>query len=269
MIEPAAASSLPAFSAWVRRETGIVLSDAKRPLLEARLGVLARAAGHADLDRYFRHLLHEAGEAERRRALDALFTHTTAFFRETHHFELLQEKILPERKGSAPFRAWSAACSSGEEPYTLALCLRRAQAAGDVGPFRILATDLSESVLRRAKEGIYPAERLCGLPPAVLSTEFEPARQGHLQLVPSVRALVSFHRLNLVDERWRLKPRFDVIFCRNVLIYFDESTRNAVVARLVEQLLPGGFLALGHTDHAVARGFPLEAVGPTMYRRTR
>lgn len=270
---PAESKAYLEFVEWVGRSTGIRLSADKRPLLEARLRSVGALAGYGALDHYLAHLTHRASGSERRRALDLLTTNTTSFFREAHHFELLLTTMIPERRMSRPqgvtLRVWSAGCSSGEEPYSIAMHLFRLLQGGEVTRPRILATDLSERMLETARRAVYPLDRLHAVPTEMLRECFVPAildgkKAGRLR--PEIARLVSFHPLNLVEERWRLKPNFDIIFCRNVLIYFDEPTRKRVVASLMRRLLPGGFLVLGHSDNAIARHFPLEPIGPTAYR---
>ena len=257
----------------MKRSTGIVLTEDKRSLLAARLKPFLDRTGASDLEAYFLHLARCATPGERASVLDALTTNTTAFYREAHHFDLLTRLMIPARRSelpARPLRVWSAACSSGEEPYTLALELERRCRLGELSDYRVLATDISSGALQEGRAGRYAKDRLRGLPREILERGFDPCRIGGrpgAQVKHELRRKVSFHQLNLVGEDWRMLHRFDVIFCRNVLIYFDESTRREVVRRLVDQLLPRGFLVLGHSDAGLARGVPLQPVGPTAYQR--
>jgi chemotaxis protein methyltransferase CheR len=269
-----AAASIGAFERFaglVKRATGIVLEGDKRPLVEARLGGLVRAGGFDTLDAYLEHVVGRAAPAERAQVLDLLTTNTTSFFREAHHFELLRREVLPARRASSdPLRAWSAACSTGEEAFSLAMSLLEARAEGQIQDFRVLATDISLRVLAEAKLGVYPRSRLRGLSRRVLEAHFEPVRTASgpgARVAGEARDKVSFHPLNLVDATWRFRHRFELIFCRNVLIYFDAPTRRDVVTRLVDQLAVGGHLVLGHADNALTQDLPLVPVGPTFYRR--
>lgn len=262
-----------AFAEMVHQASGIVLTADKRVLVETRLSPWIQAGAHRDLDGFLQHLVHRATAAERSRVFERLATHTTAFFREPHHFELLARRMVPERAPvlpeTHPLRVWSAACSSGEEPYSLAMCLAELRTTDRLKDYRVLATDLSRQILSSARRAIYPAHRMDGLTPERRTQWFEAVRVGEqpaFRVRSELRKRVSFHPLNLVRKEWRLRHAVDIVFCRNVLIYFDPETRRRVVRRLVSTLDEGGFLVLGHSDTGVTQGLPLEAVGPTTYR---
>jgi chemotaxis protein methyltransferase CheR len=206
--------------------------------------------------------------------INALTTNLTSFFREAHHFEHLRAVALPEIARAAVehnrrLRLWSSACSSGEEPYSMAISLL---ASGvDLGGWdvRILASDLDTNMLARAQEGQYKGEALRSVPAEQRARYFERVREAddRFGVKPAVRRLITFKQLNLL-EAWPMRGPFDVIFCRNVLIYFDAPTKARLVQRFVEILRPSGWLYLGHSESLLGGPAELEAVGRTTYRRT-
>jgi len=263
------------FQALVQREAGIWLSEAKRALLVGRLSRRLRELSLSDFGEYYRRV--EADEAERVRCLDLVTTNETSFFREPRHFEVLAAEFLPRLRAEAEagrrprrVRAWSAACSSGEEPWTLAMVLATAFPPGSGWELEVLATDLSTRVLERARAGLYPVERARDIP--------EPARkafmlrgtagsEGLMKVGPELRPLVRFARLNLVADAWPGLGVFDLVFCRNVLIYFAPETKAAVVSHLVSHLAPDGALFLGHAESLSGMSLPVQAHSPTVYVR--
>ncbi|MEL6188425.1 MAG: CheR family methyltransferase [Myxococcota bacterium] len=259
------------FAAMVKAESGLVLTEDKRVFVETRLQRWVEEGGFRDLDALLEHLMRRARPPELSRSIELLATHTTSFFREAAHFDLLISRMVPasaERLGRhAPLKVWSAACSTGEEPYSLAMCLAELEdAAVD---YRVLATDLSHDVLTRARRGLYSATQADGVPPDRRKRWFREvsvAGKTSFKIQQGLRRKVGFHTLNLVRDDWRLRNPLDIIFCRNVLIYFDIPTRLRVVERLLATLAPGGYLVLGHTDGPLAQEFPLEPIGPTAFR---
>jgi chemotaxis protein methyltransferase CheR len=263
------------FQALVQREAGIFLSPAKQALLVGRLSRRLRDLGMSDFGDY--HALVTADPAELVRCLDLVTTNETSFFREPRHFDLVANEVVPrlqaeEAAGRRPrrVRAWSAACSSGEEPWTLAMVLATAFPPGGDVEVEVLATDLSTRVLDRARAGLYPIEKAREIP--------EPARkafmlrgtgrsEGLMKVGPEVRPIVRFARQNLVDGAWPGIGTFDLVFCRNVLIYFDAPTKARVVRHLLEHLAPDGMLFLGHAESLSGMGLPVVAHSPTVYVR--
>jgi chemotaxis protein methyltransferase CheR len=264
------------FRDLVRRETGIALGAHKRGLLEARLTKRLRALQLASFSAYHEYLrMHDASGDERRRFVNAMTTNETAFFREPAHFEHLTATWLPARRAEADaggprrVRAWSAACSTGEEPYSIAMTLLDGLPASERWDVRILASDIDTDVLQRATSGIYPRESVAKLPQPLVHRYFQKgigARDGLVRVRPEVRTLVTFRRLNFLDDPWPIRAQFDLIFCRNVLMYFDRSTQAHLVGRLERMLTPQGLLVLGHAENLLGLASDMRRVTSTIYR---
>ena len=259
----------------VYRHCGINLNDGKRTLVEARLGKLVRQGGFASPADYLDEVLDRPADPAFVKLIDALSTNLTSFFRENDHFQHLTREFLPEllaRKaavGVRRIRAWSAGCSSGEEPYTLAMVLSEAVPAVDRWDVKILATDISTKVLATAEQGSYDAERTAGIPPQLRAKYFAANRlDGHafFDAQASLRRMIAFRRLNLM-EPWPFAGPFDFIFCRNVMIYFDKPTQAALVNRYHQALAPGGLLFTGHSESLTGVKHPFEFVRATIYRK--
>ncbi|CAO3434561.1 CheR family methyltransferase [Azospirillum doebereinerae] len=251
-----------------RQRTGIQLNDSKRGLVQSRLVKRLRALNLSTIGEYIGLLRSPRGETEMVSLLNALTTNVTAFYRERHHFAHLTEAVIePWRaQGGGRLRLWSAACSTGEEPYTLALTLlRTAPDAGRLGA-RILATDLDTAALDRAEAGLYRGDAVRDAVPPEMRRHFLPHDESRVTVGPEPRALVSFGHLNLL-ERWPVAGPFDAIFCRNVMIYFDRDTKTTLCRRLSALLRPGGFLYLGHSESLLDRRIPLRPIGGTIYER--
>lgn len=262
---------------FIHAHCGIRLPSAKRIMVESRLRKRLRALGLSSFREYCDLVFGARGGGERLHLVDALTTNKTDFFREPQHFEYLLRTALPQlvRDFGAgvrrPLAVWSAACSTGEEPYTLAMVL--AEVAGKIAGFRfqILATDISTRVLEHARRGIYAADRVEPVPAALRRKYLLRSRDRARNLVrvaPQLRGLVKLRRLNLLDDDLGLRERQDAIFCRNVLIYFDRETQEGVLNRLCRHLAPGGYVFLGHSETINGLGVPLRPVAPTIYRRT-
>lgn len=257
----------------VYRIAGISLSDAKRTLVVSRLSKIVRALGLSGFDAYVDYLESNGRPEDDQEFINALTTNLTRFFREDHHFEHLAQFVgtliaQPRRmgKGGRPrLRIWSAGCSTGQEPYTIALSLLAAYPELARWDFRILATDIDSNVVAKAATGVYPTSELNGLS-AQRSMLFEKAGANEIRIPSQARELVSFRLLNLI-EPWPVSGPFDAIFCRNVAIYFDKPTQGTLFDRLGQVLAPDGFLYIGHSENlqAVSKGFRL--VGKTIYQR--
>jgi chemotaxis protein methyltransferase CheR len=244
----------------------------KKALLVGRLARRLRELGLVSYGDYYERVI--ADGAERIRMLDAICTNETHFFREPRHFEFLTEKVFPAWREEAEagrrsrrIRAWSAACSTGEEPYTLAMVLLTAFPEG--WELEITASDLSTKVLQRAAAGLWPLEKASEIPPAHLKAFMlrgYGAQEGLMKAGPELRALVHFSRVNLVGNDWPAGPPFDLVFCRNVLIYFERQAKIAVVERLVDRLDPRGYLFLGHAESLGGFTTKARAVLPTVYQ---
>jgi chemotaxis protein methyltransferase CheR len=260
-------------AAFINRYSGIKMPDSKRLMVEGRLRRRLRATDCASFADYCDHLFDGEGmEAEAIFLIDAVTTNKTDFFREPNHFDALARKILPEflRRGVNSLRIWSSACSIGAEPYTIAMvCADFAATVGTLKTF-VLATDLSTEVLRAARHGVYPVDMLAPVPAALRRRFVRTSARDPLQarIVPDLRATVGFARLNLMDATYPVGAPMQIIFCRNVLIYFDKPTQMAVLNRLCQCLEPGGYLFLGHSESVTGFDLPIRAVGGTIFQKT-
>lgn len=272
-------------SRYVQDHYGIQLPPEKKVLVHSRLSRRARELGFRTVDAYIAGLFAPGGDPVLRgrefsRMADLLSTHMTSFFREKSHFDFLVDRILPELAGDRrfdsrdPFLVWSAACSTGEEAWTLAFCLETYQARRPRGSpafeWAVLGTDLSQGVLETARKGIYPAEVLGAEGMGGHRGRFLRARVSgdhRVRVVPEVRRRVFFRPLNLMDQPYEIAPRPQVIFCRNVLIYFPREVQHRVLLGLEACLAPGGYLVLGHAESVVHLDFSLVQQAPTVYQK--
>ncbi|PDT88758.1 chemotaxis protein CheR [Bradyrhizobium sp. Y36] len=257
----------------VMNTAGIVLSDRKRPFVQSRLGRRLRALGMTDFRQYCRLLEAPAGEEERSHLINAITTNHTSFFREPHHFAYLANTILPklassEAGQSRRLRIWSAGCSTGEEPYTIAMTLREHASALRDWDVKILATDLDTNVVSHAAEGIYDTDRLESVPSSYRNRFVTELDEGRSRINDEVRSLISFAPLNLL-QKWPMRGPFDVIFCRNVVIYFDKPTQRKLFDRYAEMLRPTGSLFIGHSESLLNVTDRFDLVGRTIYRRVK
>jgi chemotaxis protein methyltransferase CheR len=250
------------------QHAGIVLGESKRNLVYSRLSRRLRALGLSAFREYREHLGRDETEIER--FINSISTNHTKFFREDHHFDHLREQIAAPyaraaQQGGRRLRIWSAGCSSGEEPYTIALVLEREVPAIERCDARILATDIDTDVLTKAAKGEYPASALEEIPRPYRS--FLEERTSGVVMNQDVRALIAFKHLNLMGG-WPFRGKFDAIFCRNVMIYFDGPTKSKLIDRYAEALIPGGWLYIGHSESLIGSHPGLQSVGRTIYRRT-
>ncbi len=236
-------------AALAEREAGLAIPEAKRSMVQSRLNRRLRATGIGGFPAYLDFVESRDGAGERAQMISALTTNVSHFFREEHHFTLLRQDVLP--KVSAPHRTrrlriWSAGCSTGQEPYSIAMTLIDAMTDISGCDIRILASDIDRTVLATARAGRYGERDLAGVPQAMRSRFFK--REGEEHIVRNeLRRLISFRELNLMDQ-WPMQGPFDAIFCRNVLIYFSEETQNALWPRFARLLSPSGRLYLGHSE---------------------
>lgn len=258
----------------VYEHAGIVIREHKEAMARGRLARRVKVLGLGSIAEYCAYLRTAAAADEIPELINAVTTNHTAFFRERHHFDHLRKDVLPrliqERAGRrGRIRIWSAACSSGEEPYSIAAISRDVIGHRSDLDFRILATDIDTDILDRAAAGQYPAEQFDRLPAdlrLLLRLEGQSAR-GEARIAEDLKRLIAFKRLNLI-EHWPMKGPFDVIFCRNVFIYFDTPTKAAILDRYVGLLQPGGFLYLGHSESLPQPHPQLRLIGRTIYERT-
>jgi len=237
----------------VFEHTGISFSDAKEHLVYGRLARRLRALDLQNFDEYL-DLLNDDAEEEFGNFVNALTTNLTAFFREKHHFELLKKEVLPKllqkRQDSRKLRIWSAGCSTGEEPYSLAITLLESINNISEWDIRILATDIDTNVLANAKSAIYSKDRIVGLLDLQQKKWFHKGKgkhEGMVKVKQDVCDLIAFKRLNLIQD-WPMKSDFDIIFCRNVLIYFNIDTQKTLIDRYANKLSEDGYLFLGHSE---------------------
>jgi len=267
------------FRDLVREHAGITLGPHKRHLLRARLGRRLRALGMTTFAQYYEHLTDPArdGAGELIIFINAITTHKTDFFRELHHFEYLAGRWTPawraaaERSGQRRLRLWSAACSSGEEPYTLAMVLAAAGLTPPGWDTRILASDIDTDCLAQTESGVYPTDRVTPVPADLLKRCFLRGTGRHdaeVRVRPELRKLLTIRRINLAEPTWPIHTRFHVIFCRNALIYFDRTMQKTILERLVSSLEPGGLLFLGHAESVFGLVDGLSHLGNTIYART-
>jgi chemotaxis protein methyltransferase CheR len=258
---------------FIHDKSGIKMPDSKITMLEGRLRRRVHATGQPSIDAYCERLFQADNlAAEGPHLINAVTTNKTDFFREPAHFDYLTEAVLPElvEQGTRTIRAWSAACSTGPEAYTLAMVLDDRLRATGGGDFAILATDLDTEVLQAARRGIYPAEMVEPVPERLRKDHVLPSRdpgRREVRIAPELRRTIGFAPLNLMDSHYPIGTPMHLIFCRNVLIYFDKPTQRQVVARLVECLAPNGHLFLGHSETIAGFDLPLEPVANTVFRR--
>lgn len=258
----------------VNQYTGISLSDAKRELVYNRLSRRLRYHNIKSFRHYCELLQSNSGGQEIIHFTNAITTNLTAFFRESHHFDFLKTNILDKyvnNSSSRRLRLWSAGCSTGEEPYSMAMTIKARGDITDGADIRILGTDLDSTVLETAKQAVYPKEKLKKIPLHQAKRWFLRGSQsnaGLVQVKPAVRRLVTFRRLNLL-EGWPMKGPFDAIFCRNVVIYFDKATQQRLVDRFADLLVDEGFLFLGHSESLFKVSERFGLVGQTIYQKTK
>ncbi|MDE2184127.1 MAG: protein-glutamate O-methyltransferase [Alphaproteobacteria bacterium] len=258
----------------VHSEAGIVLAESKVHLVYSRLAKRLRAIGLRNFREYCALVTSADGADERQLMIAAMTTNVTRFFREPHHFEYLRDHIFPSLLGGARrggrVRVWSAGCSSGEEAYSIGISILELlpEAAGlDV---RILASDIDTEMLRRGSEGQYEKRQIEDVPAEMRRKWFVPVigNKSVFEVSTELHSLVRFRELNLLNQ-WPMAGRFDIIFCRNVMIYFDDKTQNETWKRFSEVLVPGGLLCIGHSERISAASQPYDLIGQTIYRLRR
>ncbi|MFH1420198.1 MAG: protein-glutamate O-methyltransferase CheR [Planctomycetota bacterium] len=257
-------------------KSGINLGDQKQQLVRARLGKRVREGGFSSFRDYYHYVEKDQTGEELCYLLDAISTNTTHLFREMRHFTLLQEILRgwvndsKWRSEHDSLRIWSAGCSSGEEPYSIAMVVHDVLRAHAGVKVKLLATDLSTQMLSKAALGLYEVHRVGTVPPDYRHRYLKKATangQECLQVVPEVRRLITFSRFNLMTKRFPFRHGFHIVFCRNVMIYFDRETQTTLVGKYAEQLLKGGYLMIGHSESLSSIDHPLSYVEPTVYRK--
>lgn len=248
------------------RSAGISLSDSKDQLVYSRLVRRLRQLRLADFPSYFAYLDKHADEVEH--FINALTTNLTAFFREEHHFDYLAEYLRKHHTPGRQWRIWCAASSTGEEPYSLAMTVAEVFSRFDA-PVDIMASDIDTKVLATAREGIYPESRLESVNAERKRAFFlrgKGANAGRVRVVTDLRKMLEFRQINLLAPEWAVKPGIDVIFCRNVMIYFDKQTQHTLLERMVKLLKPGGLFVAGHSESFVHANDVVRLIGRTIYQ---
>ncbi|RJG01194.1 CheR family methyltransferase [Noviherbaspirillum sedimenti] len=254
------------FQRFIYDAAGISMSSGKKALVSGRLAKRVRQCNLSSYGEYFRLLASGDAPAEVQTAVDLLTTNETYFFREPKHFDTLREHALAARRRVQTFRVWSAACSTGEEPYSIAMVLADCLANG---LWEVLGSDISTRVLQRACTGHYPTERTGHIPPSYLQRfclKGVGEQQGTLLVARSLRAKVQFMQVNLNAPLPQL-GMFDAIFLRNVMIYFNAETKRQVVSRVLSQLKPGGIFCIGHSESLNDITDAVQAIAPSIYRK--
>lgn len=261
-------------SRLVYEQCGINLHEGKKELVKARLGKRLREGNFKSFGEYYRYVTTDDGTDELISMIDSLSTNLTYFFREESHFQKLRNmiklmvKTSNQGRLSEKLRIWSAGCSTGEEPYSLAMTVCES-VNGLSGDVKIMATDISTRVLQTADKGIFGKERLKNVPPAILKKYFQMGSgscEGQFLIKKNIRDMVQFSRFNLMDTP-PPNYRFDIIFCRNVMIYFDKATQEALVRRFHQCLNKGGHLFVGHSESLTGLSHELKYIEPSVYRK--
>lgn len=268
-------ASFARFARFITSELGIKMPDSKLTMVQSRLLRRVRDLRMQSVEQYAEYFFAASSSEEREHFINAITTNKTDFFREPLHFAFLRDVVLPEVSRAAAgrpvrFKAWSAGCSSGEEPYTLAMVLAEYAQLSPGFDFAILGTDISTKVLSRAHDAVYQESQILPVP-----AEF---RRKYLlrgldnaerlaRVVPELRRKVSLHQLNLMDDHYGIEDTFDIVFFRNVMIYFDRSTQQAVIHKICRNLAPGGYLFVGHSESLAGLDIPLRHVQTAIYRK--
>jgi chemotaxis protein methyltransferase CheR len=246
---------------------GISLHEGKRALVRARLMKRIRKLKLSGFDEYLNYVETDNSGAEFLSLVDVLTTNKTSFFRESQHFDFIRDNVIPSIRGRS-VKWWSAGCSTGEEPISWAITLLEENSEVTRNDVKILATDLSRDVLQVAKQGIYRPEKLAGVPNFVLKRYFSQAEDGDYIVSDRIRRMITYGRLNLT-EPWPMKGPFNIIMCRNVMIYFNRKTQQELISRFYDLLEPGGYLFLGHSESVSGSNHGFVNVEPAAYQKKK
>lgn len=261
-------------SRYIETTLGIRMPPAKKVMLESRLQKRLKQLGLESFREYTEYLFSREGqELEIPAMIDVVTTNKTDFYREPAHFSYLSGTILPalaQEAGQRPVSIWSAACSTGEEPYTIALECERFRENHPSFDYHIIASDISREVLEKARKGIFLQERIAPVPKELLHRYFLRSRErerGQYRVKPELRERIGFTRINLMQERFSFRARFSMVFCRNVMIYFDRERQQKLLTAIAGTLLPRGYLFLGHSETLTGHQVPFRSVGTTIYQK--
>ncbi len=263
--------SFAAIATLAKEEAGLVLPEGKMTMVQSRLRKRLLASGQPTYESYCRFVCSPEGAEERRYMISALTTNVSHFFRESHHFDMLRTKVLPvllqKARNGQRVRIWSAGCSSGQEPYSISMCLQAAAPELASRDILILGTDIDPAILEKAEAAIYNDQQIAGIPDEMRKSYLESdPRTGQHHVKGEIRRLVRFRELNLLRE-WPMKGQFDVIFCRNVVIYFDAETQASLWPRFRQRIIEGGWIFLGHSERISDSSLSLfEPNGMTAYK---
>ncbi|MGQ8366533.1 CheR family methyltransferase [Glaciecola sp. 1036] len=255
-------SDFEAVRVRLKRLTGINLADSKDSMVYSRLSRRIRALKFTNFEQYLSYL--DKTQSEHEEFVNALTTNLTSFFREMHHFETLKQHIQANRR---PMKIWCAASSTGEEPYSIAMTVVEAFNRFDA-PVEIIASDIDSNVLSKAGRGVYPLKELDGLPISQKKQFFHKgkgANQGFARVVPELRKLITFKRINLMDDKYDVPSDFDIVFCRNVMIYFDKQTQLQILGKILQHMKPNGLYFAGHSENFSHVSALLKPMGKTVY----
>lgn len=260
---------------FIYKQCGINLLPSKKILLESRLRKRLTALNMHSFEVYIHHLMSSVGlEAELVKMIDAVTTNKTDFFREPGHFQFMNDNIIPEwlntqARQRKQFKVWSAACSTGEEPYTIAMVLQDASAKYDFD-YHIVGSDISTRALEKAVHAIYRESAVSMIPLPVRKRYLLRSKdqtEPRVRIAPLLRTKVEFKRLNLIDKTLEMDSDFDLVFCRNLLIYFDRITQERVLQKLADKVRSGGYLLIGHSESIYSMNLPLRQIQPTIFQR--
>ena len=262
-------------SRFINEGYGIKLPENKKVMVQARLQKRLRELDLSSYSEYFEIILGNGSDpGEMIRMIDIITTNKTDFFREPAHFNYLQQTLLPEyvRNGERqlPLKIWSAGCSSGEEPYSIAMCVYEFGRTSKGLDFRILGTDLSTRVLKKAQNAVYTYQKTADIPSHLKNKYLLKARDAQAdsyRIIPDLREKIYFKRLNFMDKHYYIQNPFDIVFCRNVLIYFERQIQEQVINKLCRHIPSGGYLFLGHSESIMGMKVPLQQIKPTIYRK--
>jgi chemotaxis protein methyltransferase CheR len=242
---------------------GINLHEGKQALVRARVMKRIRKLGMRSFSQYVNYMKRDCSGSEFLALVDVLTTNKTSFFRESQHFDFIRDHIIPQM-GTRRMKWWSAGCSTGQEPVSCAIALREQNVSKEA--VKILGTDLSREVVHAAKTGVYGSEKVVDLPDRLRDRYFEETKAGGYRVVPDIRSMIAYGRLNL-KKKWPLNGPFHVIMCRNVMIYFNRRTQQELVSRFYDILEPGGYLFLGHSESVSGRNSGFQNIRPAVYQK--
>lgn len=260
-------------SDFIQTNYGIKMPPSKKVVLQGRLHKRLKKLGLADYASYVDYVFSKEGQGEIIHMMDVVSTNKTDYFREPIHFEFLEEVLLPQIKqerGNQKIKIWSAGCSSGEEPYTIGIVMQEFKEQNPGFDYSILGTDISTQMLQQGADGIYKSDRIDIIPTNLKKKYFLKSKDKsnpRVRVVKTLRDRVDFSRLNFMDNYYDVKQTFDIIFCRNALIYFERENQEIIINKLCQSLKPGGYFFLGHSESITNMDVPLQSVKPTIFRK--